>query len=168
MWFDSCGEKINKWMYRLLSNKDSSSEYEVRHKKKLLSLIFLTGSWFMAVWPVTALSDGVGLTLPWCFPPPRTFCSGRSHRWAVQLSSVLGWLSWAHRTGDGYVCIAWAWCCSLVWWCPSAELCLPLKQQNVEVLIRGAHLLSTSGWGRGVGGGNVEWRCCESTCRMGQ
>lgn len=44
MWLDSCGKKINKWMYRLLSNKDSSSGYEVRHKKKLLSLIFLTGS----------------------------------------------------------------------------------------------------------------------------
>lgn len=39
---------------------------------------------------------------------------------------------------------------------PSAELCLPLKQQNVEILICGAQFLWTSGWGGGVGGGSVQ------------
>lgn len=40
--------------------------------------------------------------------------------------------------------------------CPTAELCLPLKQQNVEVLAHGAQLLRTSERGGVVGGGTVE------------
>ena len=41
MWFDSCRKKINEQMCKMLTNKGSSSRYKTRHKKKLLSVIFL-------------------------------------------------------------------------------------------------------------------------------
>lgn len=123
-------------------------------QKEMLSLIFLTGSWFMADWPVTALSDRVGLTLPWCFPPPGTFCSGRTPRSCSTLLSLAGWAG--HVEQEMGMCVFLSWCCSLAWQCPlpHCSAWLPFKQQNVEVLIRGAQLLRPSGWG-----GVLGWHC---------
>lgn len=117
----------------------------------------------MADWPVTALSDRVGLTLPWCFPPPGTFCSGRTHRSCSTLPCP--WLAELGTSSRRWVCLyCLSWCCSLAWWCPLRHCsgCLPFKQQNVEVLILGAQ---PSGWGGGVGvalwNGGVVRACAE-------
>lgn len=171
----AAGKEINKRMCKLLSNRGPSSGYKMRHKKKLLSMIFLQAldSWQSG----QSQPHLIGLV---CFfytlsASLHALFRKTRHRQAIHRSPFFMRLSWACQAEDGYVLVAVAWCCSSIWW-------YLLLHCSVQFTFETAQCGSFHPWcpapedmgwgvggaeGEGVGGDTVKWRWCESLCRTG-